>query len=94
MGKLSTKLSSEIKAAVYNCFASVNSRVIFTLKCILPIAQENIIPARKKSNVIYEFQCHCDSWYVGRTLQRLKNRIRQHVPNWISCRIHATRTQP
>ena len=34
MGEPSTKLSSEVKPAVDNSFASVNSRVIFTLKSI------------------------------------------------------------
>ena len=61
MGELSTKLSSGVKATVDNCFASVNPRVIFTSKSILPIAHKNVVPATKKSNVIYEFQCHCNS---------------------------------
>ena len=94
MGEPSTKLSSAVKAAVDNCFASVNPRVIFTSKSILPIARKDVVPATKKNIVIYEFQCHCDSWYVGCTLQRLEDRIRQHVPKWIRSRINATRTQP
>ena len=93
MGEPSTKLSSGVKAAVDNCFASINPRVIFTSKSILSIAHEDVVPATKKSNVIYEFQCHCDSWYVGRTSQRLEDRIRQHVPKWIRSRINAIRTQ-
>ena len=31
--------------------------------------------------------CHCDSRYVGRTSQRLQDRIRQHVPRSIWNRI-------
>ena len=27
--------------------------------------------------------CHCDCWYVGRTAQRLQERIKQHVPKAI-----------
>ena len=27
--------------------------------------------------------CICDSRYVGRTSQRLQNRIKQHVPQWL-----------
>ena len=34
-----------------------------------------------KSSVIYEFTCQCDSGYVGRTTQRLGDRIKQHVPS-------------
>ena len=33
--------------------------------------------------VIYEYVCHCDSRYVGRTTQRLQERIMLHVPKAI-----------
>ena len=94
MGEPSTKHSSGLKAPVDNCYASVNLGVIFTSKNILSIAHKDVVPATKKSNVIYEFQCHYDNRYVGRTLQRLKDRIRQHVPKRIQSRINASRTQP
>ena len=46
------------------------------------------MPALQKSNVIYQFSCHCDSRYVGRTSQRLQDRIKQHVPKSIrSCEL-------
>ena len=35
-------------------------------------------------DVIYQFLCHCDSRYVGRTSQRLEERIKQHVPKSIT----------
>ena len=36
--------------------------------------------------MIYQFSCHCDSRYVGRTFQRLQDRIKEHVPKSIrSC---------
>ena len=37
---------------------------------------ERSYPMREK---IYQFLCHCDSRYVGRTSQRLEERIKQHV---------------
>ena len=61
MGELSTKLSSGVKATVNNCFASVNPSVIFTSKRLLPISHKYVVPATKKSNVIYKFRCHFDS---------------------------------
>ena len=64
MGEPYTKLSRGVKATVDNCFASVNPRVIYTSKSILLIAHKDVVPTTKKSNVIYEFQCHCDSRYV------------------------------
>ena len=45
-----------------------------------------VLPALKKSNVIYQFSCHCDSRNVGRTSRRLKDGIKQHISKSIrSC---------
>ena len=64
-----------------------------------------VLPANQRSMVIYEYVCHCDSRYVGRTTQRLQERIKQHVPKAIrqkttltqeqgTHRSQPTRTQP
>ena len=45
-----------------------------------------------KSFAIYEYKCHCDCRYVGRTSQRLQDRIKQHVPQWL--RQQLTRPRP
>ena len=52
---------------------------------MLPIARKDVLPTAQKSFVIliYEYKCHCDSRYVGRTSQQLKDRIKQHVPQWL-----------
>ena len=50
---------------------------------MLPVASKNGLPTIQKSFVIYEYKCHCDSWYAGRTSQRLQNCIKQHVPQWL-----------
>ena len=39
------------------------------------------MPTYQKSSVVYEFTCQCDSGYVGRTPQRLRDSIKQHVPS-------------
>ena len=38
-----------------------------------------MLPANQRSMVIYEYVRHCDSRLVGRTTQRLQERIKQHV---------------
>ena len=48
----------------------------------------------KKSSVIYEFTCKCESGYVGRTTQRLGDRIKQHVPSNIRNKNAPQREQP
>ena len=64
-----------------------------------------MLPVSQKSMVIYEYECHCDSPYEGRTSQRLQERIKQHVPKAIrqkttltqeqgTHRSQPTRTQP
>ena len=47
------------------------------------MANKDVLPALQNRNVIYQFSCHCDSRYVGRTSQRLQDRIKQHVPKSI-----------
>ena len=52
-------------------------------KRMLPVARKDILPTTQKSFVIYEYKCHCDSRYVEPTSQRLQDRIKQHVPQWL-----------
>jgi len=48
-----------------------------------PATKKDVLPASQQSNIIYQFSCHCDSRYVGRTSQRLQDRIKQHIPKSI-----------
>ena len=72
---------------------------------MLPAAKKDVLPANQRSMVIYEYVCHCDSWYIVRITQRLQERIKQHVPKAIrqnttltqeqgTHRSQPTRTQP
>ena len=61
----------------------------------LPSTNKDVLPALQNSNVIYQFSCHCDSRYVGRTSQKLQDRIKQHVPKSIrSCSSSQKRLLP
>ena len=55
---------------------------------------EHFHPTNQKSSVIFEFTCQCDSGYVGRTTQRLGDRIKQHVPSNIRNKTAPQREQP
>ena len=62
---------------------------------MLPVIRKNVLPTTHKSFVIYEYKCHCDSRYVGRTSQRLQDRIKQHVPQWLRQQLtRPRRSQP
>ena len=65
------------------CYGSVSTRLVFTSKCMLPVARKDVLPAIQKSFVIYEYKCFCDGRYVGRTSQQLQDCIKQHVPQWL-----------
>ena len=95
IGKLSTNFEKEVKTAVESCYGSVSTCLVFTSKRMLPVARKVVLPAIQKSFVIYEYKCHCDSPYVGRTSQRLLDRIKQHVPQWLRQQLaHPRRSQP
>ena len=65
------------------------------LKRMLPVARKNVLLTTQKSFVIYEYKCHCDSRYVGRTSQRLQDRIKKHVPQWLRQQLtRPRRSQP
>ena len=76
------KFEKQITSAVKRCFFSVEPRVIFTTRQLLPATKKE--PSHHHSNVIYQFVCHCDSRYVRRTSQHLEERIKQHVPRYIA----------
>ena len=46
------------------------------------------------SSFVYEFSCRCEARYVGRTTQRLADRIKQHVPTSIRKKSNTVREQP
>ena len=85
LGSVSTRFEKQVKSTVKQCFSAVEPRVVYSTNELLPATNKDVLPALQKSNVIYQFSCHCDSRYVGRTSQRLQNRIKQQVPKSIRC---------
>ena len=73
----------QMKTAVKRCYFAVEPCIVYTTRLVLPAAQKNALSASHQSKIVYQFLCHCDSRYVGRTSQRLQQRIKQHVPETI-----------
>ena len=73
----------QIKTAVKRCYFAVEPCIVYTTRQLLPAVKKDALPAFHQSNIVYQFLCHCDSRYVGRTSQRLEQRIKQHVPKTI-----------
>ena len=92
---VSNQFEKQVKSAVKQCFSAVEPRVVYSTSELLPATNKNVLPALQKSNVIYQFSCHCDSRYVGRTSQRLPDKIKQYVPKSIrSCYFSPKRLLP
>ena len=84
IGNASMKFEKQITSAVKRCFFSVEPRIVFTTRQLLPATKKDVLPSHHQNNVIYQFVCHCDSRYVGRKSQRLEERIKQHIPKSIT----------
>ena len=42
---------------------------------------KDVLPDTSKSSVMhYEYRCRCEWAYIGKTVQRLSERIKQHIP--------------
>ena len=93
IGSAFQQLEHQVKSAVQNCYGAVSPRLIFSTQCMLPAAKKDVLPANQRSMVIYEYVRHCDSRYVGRTTQKLQERIKQHVPKAIRKKNTVTQEQ-
>ena len=90
----SLRFESQIRQAITKCFFAVNPRIVYSKRRALPSIQKDCVPTNQKTSVIYEFTCQCESGYVGRTTQRLGDRIKQHVPSNIRNKTVPQREQP
>ena len=94
IGETSIIFEKKIKSNILNCFSTVQPRVIFSTRRILPAIHKDVLPASQQSVVVYQYVCRCECRYVARTSQRLQNRIRQHVPKTIRNKTNQERIQP
>ena len=50
---------------------------------MLPTVRKDVVATKQQSMVVYQYVCRCHCRYVGRTSQRLHDRIKQHIPKAI-----------
>ena len=65
----------QIKTAFKRCYFAVELHIVYITRQLLPAAQKEVLHASHQINIVYQFLCHSDSRYVGRTSQRLQQRI-------------------
>ena len=81
---MSVHFERKIKAHVSEAFPDCKAVVSFSSKAMFRGTIKDRIPTHQYSNLIYLFKCRCDKRYVGKTIQRLKTRIGQHIPAWLT----------
>ena len=95
LGSVSTRFEKQVKSAIKQCFSAEEPRVVYSTNELFSATNKDVLPALQKSNVLYQFSCGCDSRYVGRSSQRLQDKIKQHVPKSIrSCSSSQKRLLP
>ena len=80
LGAVSAAYRRRIKDTIGKCYKDVVLRLLFKSTPNFPNAKKDVLPTLHRSNVVYDFVCHCGSRYVGRTSKRLIERVKQHIP--------------
>ena len=79
-GMSSSKVEWAVRKAVQSAYGAVKVNVVYSTARAFRI-QKDVLPTPHQSHLIYQFECRqCGSRYVGKTLQRLSARVKQHVP--------------
>ena len=79
-GEASQTLCRTIKTLVTQTYFAAHFIPVFTTIRAFTV-RKDVLPSHLLSHLVYQFECrNCDSRYVGRTLQHLSARIKQHVP--------------
>ncbi|XP_065193140.1 uncharacterized protein LOC135824335 [Sycon ciliatum] len=79
-GKESRDTARVVKSLVEKTYFATNVVTVFTTIRSFTMLKD-VLPTLQLSHLIYYFECRqCGSRYVGRTLQHLSERIKQHVP--------------
>ena len=94
IGTVSSKLEIQINNASTSCFYAVMPRVVCNTRVMVPSAKKDSVLTTEKSCVAYEFSCRYEAHYIGRTTQRLADRVKQHVPTRIRKNSNTAREQP
>ena len=88
------KFETQMKFAVQKCYGAVDPRILFSTRKLLPAIHKDTLPSTHQSMVVYQYVCRCDCRYMGRTSQRLHDRIAQHISKSIRNKSIPSRTLP
>ena len=80
LGKVSMSFKRRIFSVTKSAVPMCQPTCCFTSRQMFNTNRKDVLPAEKISNIIYLFTCDCGHRYVGKTTQRLEERVKQHVP--------------
>ena len=80
LGTKSAAFRDRIHRATIEALPDCMPVCTFTTRRLFNTCKKDVILAESLSNVIYFLNCACEQSYVGRTSQRLEERIKQHIP--------------
>ena len=88
--KFRSKVISEVfrrkveRSIQRNC-REVKIAFIFTSAKLLPTPSKDRLAVMSTPNVVYQFTCStCHLQYIGKTARRLEERVREHMPKWLT----------
>ena len=80
LGVVSNRFRLDIEAVMIKACPWVKPRICFTTRHVFNGIHKDVLPATSISSVVYQYTCYCDQQCVGKTIQVLAERIKQHVP--------------
>ena len=80
MGSVSNKFKKDISAAITDGFVLAKPLVVFSTTTAFSGRVKDPLPTTSKNNLVYCYRCSCARTYVGKTVQNLSERIKQHIP--------------
>ena len=94
LGDQTNNLVKKINDAVRIAYYAVKVRAVFKTTHAFSLPKDRL-PTLSLSQVIYQFECrHCERRYVGKTSQRLTDRIKQHVPRHLVNKTASNKGRP
>jgi len=80
VGRSSIGFEHRLRSAVKCAFPDVKVVTVYATPRAFTM-RKDVLPTNLTSHIVYQFECRqCASRYVGKTLQHLSARVRQHVP--------------
>ena len=80
LGPTSAAFGNRIRRVTHEAIPICKPVCVFTTRRMLTTCVKDRLPTESLSNVVYLFNCACGHSYVGRTMQRLEERIKHYVP--------------